>query len=195
MVGLGAEELVGAAVVALALEGLADEVVLAHVGDGAPWAAPMASWFAAQTHPVEVRPFTGLDGFDRVYAVATHLRAPVPPAIAAHPAATRALVGAGADAGELDATRAALMDLAAAGALREVVLIPRYERVGRALIELIEELHHAVGPERQSRVADTLRAALFGRHGRVPVSLVTREDPPCLDPLTLLVCFATISKP
>ena len=194
VVALGAEELFGAAVVALALEGRADRVVLACVGDGAPWAAPLAAWWSTQAHPVEVRPFESAAGFDRVYAVASALERAVPAELRAHPDPWFALVGAGAWAAELDATRAALMARAADGALREVVAIPRYARVGRALIELIEEVHHAVGPTRQSRVADALRAALFGRAGRVPVSLATRDDPPCLDPLTLLVAFLALER-
>lgn len=194
VVALGAEELVGAAVVALALEGRATEVVLACVGDGAPWAAPLAGWWAAQAHPVDVRPFTGAAGFDRVYAVASALERAVPAEVRAHPDAWFALVGAGAWADELEATRRGLVARAADGALREVALIPRYERVGRALIELIEEVHHAVGPTQQSRVADALRAALFGRAGRVPVSLATRDEPPCLDPLTLMVAFLAIER-
>lgn len=194
VVGLSAEELIGAAVVGLALEGRADAVALAHLGDGAPFAAPMAAWWAAQAHPVEVRPFEGTEGFDRVVAVGSALDRAVPEAIASHRGASFALVGAGAFAHELEPTRRALMDAAAAGRLREAALIPRYERVGRALIELVEEVHHAVGPDRQSRVADTLRAALFGRQGRVPVSLATREDPPCLDPLTLMVFFLDLQS-
>lgn len=187
MVGLSAEELLGAAVVALTLEGQVEEVVLAHVGDGAPWAAPMASWWAGQAHPVAVGRYTSPDAFERVIAVGSALDRELPDAIARHAGATFALVGAGAFAEELEPTRRALMDAAAAGRLREVTLVERYGRVGRALIELIEEVHHAVGPDRQSRVADSLRAALFGRQGRVPVSLGTREDPPCLDPMTLMV--------
>jgi len=189
VVGASAEELFGAAVIGLALEQIASEVVVAHLDDGGAWAAPVADWWAAQTHPVRVARYDGVDGFDRVYAVATAFGRSFPEAVEAHRGARAVIVGAGAWAEELEPTRRELVERAAGGELVEATPIPRYGRVGRALIELIEEAHHAVGPMGQSRVADTLRAALFGRVGPTPVSLTTRDDPPHLDPITLIAWF------
>jgi len=189
VVGASADELFGAAVIGLALEGIASEVVVAHLGDGGAWAPPVAAWWAEQTHPVAVIPFTGVEGFDRVYAVATAFGRDLPEEIAEHPGARTVIVGAGAWAHELEPTRRAIVERAAGGELVEAAPIPRYGRVGRALIELIEEAHHAVGPTGQSRVADALRAALFGRVGPTAVSLTTRDDPPHLDPVTLIAWF------
>ena len=48
-------------------------------------------------------------------------------------------------------------------------------------------MHHLAGPTGQCPRADSIRAALFGRHGAVPVNLGTRERPPRLSLATTTV--------
>lgn len=194
MLATKAEDLFSAAVVGLGLEGWADRVVVAHVGDGAPFAEPMAEWWASQPVPVSITKFDTVEGFDQVHVASPTFGPRLPAEVASHPRASIALVGTGARADTLDATHAAYVEKAAYGELLDVAAIPRFGRVGRALIELIEHVHHAVGPAQQSRVADSLRAALFGRYGRVPVNLECRDDPPALGPWTLLVTWFELPR-
>lgn len=204
VVACSAEELLAAAPLALGLEAL-DGVAptLAYVADeDHPWAASIAAWYAAQARAVPVGRWSAFETdafetrlvenetFDRVVFVGTAF----PGALPEIDGALFALVGAGVHAETLDATRARLMELAAVGAIRSVELLARFGPPGREFIELVEEVHHDSGPDGQSRVADTLRAALFGRSGRVPVNLASRADPPALDPLTLLAFFVDASE-
>ncbi|MGF1465080.1 MAG: hypothetical protein ACFCGT_03005 [Sandaracinaceae bacterium] len=103
-----------------------------------------------------------------------------------------ALVAAGAEAAfdvAQDAVDAALARLVGHGGLLGVDALRRFDRLARTFLELSEEVSHAVGPEAQNLVADTLRAALFGRSGRVPVNLACRDRPPRIGPLTTLILW------
>ncbi len=203
MLGLDPEAFMGALPIALGLEGLADdavEVTLAIIGEG-PWTAPVRSWYEAQARAVNVLCFDEIEAevptFDQIVVVGTSLSSScvgaIPDAVRAHADATFALVAAGVDADGLDPLRARLLELGGLGAL-SVEHIDRFGRVGREFVELVEHVHHVRGPTGQSRVADTLRAALFGRSGRVPVNLASREDPPALDPLTTMVFYVAVAE-
>lgn len=108
-----------------------------------------------------------------------------------------AIGGLGAEAGrgqDVAAARARLVEIAANGGLLHAEPVLRFGAVGRAFVELVEEVSHRVGPDGQSLVADTIRAALFGRHGAVPVNLAAREAPPTLDLSTLFVFFVASAE-
>ncbi len=113
-------------------------------------------------------------------------------AVAADPDATIAIAGLGAEAARGEDPRDArrrLVALAAHGGLLHAEPVLRFGAAGRAFVELIENVHHRLGPDGQLTAGDAVRAALFGREGRVPVNLATREVAPDLDLTTHLVFF------
>ncbi|MFK7990030.1 MAG: hypothetical protein AB8I08_28685 [Sandaracinaceae bacterium] len=147
------------------------------------WAAAMAEWWAEQTPAVDV---LGWDGatLDRT---ALGLECVVVAGTAGLLEMTRPPCDRVAVLGvpeSLDAQLAAEVGL---GSVRAVEVIPRFGPVGRLFIEMVEHVHHRVGPMAQSTAADVLRASLFGRHGRIPVNLATRETPRAVGPAQTLV--------
>lgn len=100
--------------------------------------------------------------------------------LASCPHARLALVGLGAEACEgIDPARAraALATHLAHGALIDRTPLFPLEPVCRGWLEIVEDVHHAVGPAAQRPIVDAVRAALFGRHGDVVVDLAARERP------------------
>jgi hypothetical protein len=98
----------------------------------------------------------------------------------ARAAARIALVGLGAEAAEgLDPARtsARLATLLASGALVDRTTLFPLDPLCRTWIELVEDVHHAVGPAAQRPIVDAIRAALFGRCGAIAVNLAARTSP------------------
>lgn len=140
---------------ALAARGLASEIAAA--GDPSDLEAPIA---------------LGSGGLLEDRALSARL--------AARPHARIALVGLGAEACEgVDPARvgAALAAHLAHGALVDRTPLFPLDPVCRAWLEIVEDVHHAVGPAAQRPIVDAVRAALFGRHGEVVVNLAARERP------------------
>jgi len=180
-------------------------------GEGAPvvdpkeasWAGAMAEWWRAEGVTIErwdgaaetlEAPVLLVGGAELLEKPTIGLRAAV---ATADPEAVMAVGALGAEAARgVDPSRARgrLVELAARGALIGAEPVLRYEPAGRAYVELVENVNHRAGPDGQSVVGDTLRAALFGRHGAVPVNLSTRERPPALDLTTLLVFYVSLAE-
>ncbi|HJL14698.1 MAG TPA: hypothetical protein RMH99_03520 [Sandaracinaceae bacterium LLY-WYZ-13_1] len=209
----GPEGLFAAAPVALGLEARGRRVTLA-VADaeadgwtlvdpaGRDWAASVAAWYGEQDRPVRVMRWDGRAPVARDGALAlavggAGLLSPTGPVrerleVLRRGPAVAAAVGLGAEAAqgiEPDEAWSRLTALASVGGLIGVESIARFDTAGRHFVELVEHVHHAAGPMAQSVMADTLRASLFGRHGRAPVSLTTRERPPRLGLGALLVLY------
>jgi hypothetical protein len=107
------------------------------------------------------------------------------------------LVGLGAEAAgghDPERAEARLQAIAARGGLLDVLPVRRFAPSGRLFVELVEVLHQASGPAAQNVLADVVRAALFGRCGRVPVSLSTRTAPPRIGASTALVVSLAASE-
>jgi hypothetical protein len=216
----GDEGLMAAAVVALGLEVAGHGVTLAVADPNAPglssvdpeasdWAASVAQWFAEQGRPVEVVRWDGrgasLESLTPGAAIAAGGAGLLAPTGAVRErlealrdrAELAAVLGLGAEAArgaDPDEAQARLTSLAAVGALHGVEAIRRFGTVGRHFVELVEHVHHRAGPTGQSVVADTIRAALFGRHGEAPVSLATRERPPRLGIGATLVFYLDLAE-
>lgn len=91
-----------------------------------------------------------------------------------------ALVGLGAEACDgIDPARvgAALATHLAHGALVDRTPLFPLDPICRGWLEIVEDVHHAVGPAAQRPIVDAVRAALFGRHGEVVVNLAARGRP------------------
>jgi hypothetical protein len=214
----GAEGLMAAAVVALGLEAAGRRVTLAVADDDVPglatvrpeddgWAASVAQWYGEQARPVRVVRWDGrarslpadtpalAAGGAALLSPAGDVRARLE-ALRSR-AALAAVLGLGAEVAQgmaPDEGPARLTGLAAVGALRGVEAIERFGTVGRHFVELVEHVHHRAGPTAQSVLADTVRAALFGRHGAVPVSLATRQTPPRLGVMSTLVFYLELDE-
>jgi len=186
----GPEALMASTPLALALEAAGHDVRLgcdAAAGPGEPeWAAYVNEWYAEQAR--ETRVVEDHTGFDLTFACGG---ASVLDAIPrdAHFVAVTALGAEAAFGVDPALAEARIAAIAAHGGLLHVEAIARFELAGRHFVELVEHVHHRAGPEHQSVLTDSLRAALFGRAGDVPVSLATRERPPRLSPATTLVWF------
>lgn len=205
----GPEDLVAAAAVSLAITGAGHRAAIAHPGNGGDlsaqiWEQALAGWFRQQRSPVPLRLVesaaaldAALAGFDLLVLasgggrVVTGAR-PRPFAQASESPVERVLavtalgaeIAVGASQREVERR---IANLVAAGALWGAEPIPRFSTVGRDFVELVEAMHHAAGPAHQSLVADTLRAALFGRSGPTPVNLSTRDQLPHLTAATSMI--------
>lgn len=183
-----------AAVVALAwAERRPTRLLVRHDGLGASpeaiapgadsWAAAITEWWAEQSPAVEVLGWDGSDlgreplGAEKVVVAGTAGVLEM-----ARPACDRVAV-----LGVLPSQEASLAEEVGLGSVRAVEVIPRFGPVGRLFIEMVEHVHHRVGPMAQSTAADVLRASLFGRHGLIPVNLATRETPRAVGPAQTLV--------
>ena len=80
-----------------------------------------------------------------------------------------------------------LARLIGVGAIVGAHSIARFGTVGRLFVELVEHVHHELGPTEQSIAADTIRASLFGKHGELAVNLATRAAPVDVGPLATLI--------
>ena len=96
------------------------------------------------------------------------------------PRALVAIVGLGAEAcAGHDPARAprALLACLAEGSLVHRSMLHPFDPIVRAWLEIVEDVHHAVGPALQRPIVDAVRAALMGRHGAVAVDLAARDRP------------------
>ena len=186
----GSEGVLPAAVVALALEaaGHAPSILVRQDAPGttpiAPgggsWAAALAEWYAEQERDVPILSWDGEDPIDADIRIAAGTGALLHRPPPAHCTAVAVIGPAPED-------EASLSTLVAHGGVLAVELVARFGSVGRHFVEMVEHVHHRVGPTAQSTAADALRAALFGRHGQVPVNLATRESPVSIGPASTLV--------
>lgn len=192
---------VAAALIALRWREAGRTVGLALERTDDPLGAALEAWLAADPEPF-ARGDASIDALARdgahvavAFGGAAALLAPSAGErarieAAAHVGGSVELVGLGAEAAgghDPDRAEARLQAIAALGGLREVLAVRRFAGSGRLFVELVEVLQQASGPDAQNVLADTLRAALFGRSGRVPVSLRTRTHPPRIGPSTALV--------
>jgi len=96
------------------------------------------------------------------------------------PRALLAIVGLGAEAcAGHDPERAprVLLGCLADGSLVHRAMLHPFDPIVRAWLEIVEDVHHAVGPALQRPIVDAVRAALMGRCGRIAVDLAARERP------------------
>lgn len=213
----GPEGLMAGTPIALGLEAGGHRVSLIEADPGArglevvaaedpSWAGAVAEWYAEQGRPVTVARWGGdpdaLPGGPVIVTGGAALLDPPAPVrerlggLHGRPAVA-ALCGLGAEQAEGEAPDVAhgrLTELSAVGAILAVEAVPRFETVGRHFVELVEHVHHRAGPAAQSRVADTLRASLFGRHGDHPVSLATVDRTPRVGVLATLVWFVDLRE-
>ncbi|AKF09025.1 hypothetical protein [Sandaracinus amylolyticus] len=139
-----------------------------------PLAAPLAKALADRGLPSEITRADTLDG-----AIVIGGARLLDDARAAS-AARIALVGLGAEACEgIDPARthARLAALLAEGALVDRTPLFPLDALCRTWLELVEDVHHALGPAAQRPIVDAIRAALFGRCGSIAVNLAARERP------------------
>ena len=204
----GPESLMAAAPIALGLEAAGHAVTIG--AEPSNWADATAEWYREQARPVNVVSWDGsassLAAHPRELTLAVAGASILRPtgAVRAQLEVVRAggraagiALGLGAEAAlgadPADA-RARLAELGAIGAVLDTQAVLRFSTAGRHFVELVEHVHHRVGPEAQSVIADSLRAALFGRHGSVAVSLATRERPVALDPLTTIAWLLDLEE-
>jgi len=180
----GPEGMMASTPLALALEAAGHDVRLGAEGPS-DWATYVNEWYAEQAR--DTRVVETAEGFELTIACggADALDAETEADLIAV-TALGAEAAFGVDPGRAEAR---IAEIASMGGLLHVEAIARFEVPGRHFIELVEHVHHRAGPENQSVLADSLRAALFGRVGDVPVSLATRERPPRLSPRTTLIWF------
>lgn len=166
------------------------------------WTGAMADWWASEGVVLQRWDGNpeGLEAPLMITGGADLLEGP-PPLLSAlnavDPDAVVAIAGLGAEAGRgrnPERARQQLVDIAAGGGLLHAEAVMRYGPAGRGFVELIEHLNHRSGPDGQSLVGDTIRAALFGRYGEVPVNLASREQPPEIDLSTLFVHFVALHE-
>lgn len=182
LVGTEPGALLAGATIVLALHERGRDVALATLSDD-PLAAPLAAALEARGLPsaiVQCPDVSTLEapvalGSGRVLEETSLLEA-----LAARSHARVALVGLGSEACQgIDpaSVRRALAAHLAGGALIDRTPLFPLDPLCRSWLELVEDVHHAVGPAAQRPIADAVRAALFGRHGEVVVDLAARERP------------------
>lgn len=99
-------------------------------------------------------------------------------ALAARETSLLALLGLGSEpcAGhDPDRSARRVMACLADGSLLDRTLLHPFDPAVRTWLEIVEDVHHAVGPGEQQPIVDVIRAALFGRHGPIAVDLAARE--------------------
>lgn len=181
LVGMEPGALLAGATILFALEERGVHATLAIHGDD-PLAAPLSRALRARSLPFEIAVAERLAELEAPILIggggALERARALLEGASAH--ARIALVGLGAEAcAGIDPahTSALLAACLADGSLLDRTLLRPHDAVSRAWIELVEDVHHEVGPARQLPIVDAIRAALFGRHGRVAVDLAARERP------------------
>lgn len=188
LIGVDDASLLAAMPVALRLQELERAPLLAVLQAGA-LLAPMQDWLAANQYPhpvIETVNAASLGQGPCVLAAPTSLLfAPSPDeriALGAMTSQSRVvLVAPGAEVAlghDAEVSAARLADLVGSGGLLDVSYVAPLGPQGRAYLELIEVVHHGVGPGAQQVVPDSLRAALMGKQGDIAVNLAARNRPP-----------------
>ncbi|UJR78484.1 hypothetical protein [Sandaracinus amylolyticus] len=173
LIGTEPGALLAGATIVLALHERGVSIELATACED-PLAAPLSRALAARGLPGAIARVETLEGAIAIGG-ARLLDDPRAPS-----AARLALVGLGAEACEgIDPARAhaRLAALLAEGALVDRTPLFPLDPLCRAWLELVEDVHHALGPAAQRPLVDAIRAALFGRWGSVAVNLAARERP------------------
>lgn len=194
LVGLEPGALLAGATIMLWLQERRADFALATYGED-PLGAPLARALGARSLPSDIAVIDALDRIEAPILIGAGAALDLASALLGsqpRPPARIALVGLGAEvcAGvDPEHTAARLAACAAEGALiARTVLHPR-GTLARAWLELVEDVHHAIGPARQLPIVDAIRAALFGKHGRVAVDLAARERPALVTPETASIVW------
>ncbi|MDQ3038058.1 MAG: hypothetical protein M3Y87_37040 [Myxococcota bacterium] len=182
LVGLEPGALLAGATIMFWLQERGADFALATCGED-PLAAPLARALAARSLPAAITVLDMLDGIEAPILIGAG--GAIDAALGLLEGSPRsgariALVGLGAEVCvgiEAERTAARLAACLAEGSLIDRTLLQPRGTIARAWIELVEDVHHEIGPARQLPIVDAIRAALFGKHGRVAVDLAARDCP------------------
>jgi hypothetical protein len=181
LVGLEPGALLAGATILFALAERGVRARLASLGED-PLAEPLSRALRARSMPYEIDVVSRVGGLEAPILVGAGAVLDLLPSLleGTDGHARVALVGLGSEAcAGVDPARTAarLAACLADGSMIERTLLRPHDTVARSWIELVEEVHHEIGPARQLPIVDAIRAALFGRHGLVAVDLAARERP------------------
>lgn len=179
LVGIEPGAMLAGATILFALQERGIEPRLATYGED-PLADSLSRALRARSLPFEIVRIETIEDVEAPIVIGSGGALDVIGTLRAPEHARLALVGLGAEvcAGIApEHTAARLATCLADGSLIARTLLRPHDTVARAWIELVEDVHHEIGPARQLPIVDAIRAALFGRHGLVAVDLAARERP------------------